>query len=355
MAKKNTIWFVVIVAFLTFSIFLLTSNMGVPNADNTLTAYKGSGSVTLDATATESFWDDAASLVLSDVGSSTVDITLLAKHDGTYLYVYANWTDATKSDTRKGWEYNGTHWSNVGGNEDRLNFAWSNDSLVSPVCGHNPGDSSGLLFDVWHWKATRTDPAGWADDKYWDGSGRHSDAKTAGGYKENSVVYQAADAAEITSKLGNSSSVSSFSNDDRPYWDASGNVIAWSNGVNSTTLSDTITGYKTDLPTGSRGDVNVASNHDGSAWHVEYKRKLDTGNLADDIAFEVGTSYTFYVSFHDNSGDNNHEVFGGSSMTALTLDVSSATGPSAGSTPGFLIFVVPLGILTYIAFRKTRK
>ena len=51
-----------------------------------------------------------------------------------------------------------------------------------------------------------------------------------------------------------------------------------SNTAASKVVSDFVNGYKTVLPTGSRGDVMAESNHNGTAWNVEFKRALDTGN-----------------------------------------------------------------------------
>jgi hypothetical protein len=273
--------------------------------------------------------------------------------------MYATWTDATESNTRSGWSYDGATWTNVGGNEDRMNFAWSIGG-AGIVCGHDPSGDATVLFDVWHWKATRTGPANWADDKYWDGTGRHADAKTAGGYSDNSVVAQAADGAAITAALGNSSSVAVFSNDDRPFWNATGAEISWSAGVNATPLTNFISGYNTTLPTGSRGDVHTGSRYDGSAWHVEYSRALDTGNN-DDIAFSVGTTNTFYLSLHDNAGDSAHLKYGGFSPTAIQLALVSGTTPTPTptGTPSlfdntFVLIGIVLAILVVaILFART--
>jgi hypothetical protein len=225
-----------------------------------------------------------------------------------------------------------------------MNFAWSIGG-ADIVCGHNAGNSGGdttKLFDIWHWKATRTGPDGWADDKFWDGTGRHADAKTAGGYSDNSVVAQAADSAAITAALGNATDVSAFSDDDRPFWDATGAEISWTAGVNATPLTDFISGYKTVSPTGSRGDVQTGHQYDGSSWHVEYKRALDTTN-DDDLAFAVGTTYTFYLSLHDNSGDEDHFKFGGAVPTAITLDLNAATGPTTAAPLDTTLLLVVAG------------
>lgn len=318
--------------FWLLTIFALANNTVVAQ-DSSLSAFSTTDTITLDGDDSEAAWDVADSLALSDVDGSGVDVTLKALHDDNYLYMYATWTDATESNTRSGWSYNGATWTNVGGNEDRMNFAWSIGG-ADIVCGHDPsGDDTTVLFDVWHWKASRTGPAGWADDKYWDGTGRLSDARTAGGYSENSVVAQSGgNGSTITLALGNSSAVAVFSNDDRPFWNATGGEISWSGGVNATPLTNFIPGYNTTLPTGSRGDVHTGSQYDGSAWHVEYSRALDTGNN-DDIPFTVGSTFTFYLSLHDNAGDSAHFKFGGFVPTAIQLSLVSGTTTSPPTTP----------------------
>ncbi|MHA2298536.1 MAG: ethylbenzene dehydrogenase-related protein [Candidatus Hodarchaeales archaeon] len=375
MMKKKLITVFSIVIF--FSLAFTMAVLSAEQADTVaLTAYKTTGTIVLDGSASESFWTDADDLIQSDIGGSGVNISIKAANNGTHVFLYATWTDDTKDDTRKGWEYNGTDWLNLGGNEDRLDFLWTNGTNT-PVCGHDGG--TGYQFDVWHWKATRSAPAGWADDKYMNdvsGSdgGRHGDAKTAGGYKDNSVVKQAAAAAEITTKLGNTTDVSAFTNDDRPYWDSDGNVIAWSGGNNGTELTNFISGYNTTVPSGSRGDVLAASKHDGSAWHVEFMRALDTEHLVDDVKFETGETYTFYLAFHNNSGGGSHKIIGGSSSpTALTMEFSANAPPTSTTTttttttttattttpppatPGFLAVFGIVGIGFIIVVRRIRK
>jgi hypothetical protein len=274
---------------------------------------------------------------------------------------------------RKQWEFNGTNWNNNGFNEDRITFFWSNASLT-PVCGHyvsSPNPAAGFQGDVWHWKATRTAPADWADDKYYDGTGRHSDDKVSGGYSDNSVVAQMIklgnDSTEITSVLNNNSAVLAFKAGDLPYWDASGSVITWVSGANTSVLTDTIGGQPTTIPVGSRGDVMVSSQHDGTAWYAEYVRELDTGNVNDDVAFSEGSSYSFSVAVHNKSGDAAHFR----TTTALTLEVSSLSGEpttttttttqpttttttttTTSGTPGFFIPVVILSFVVVLSFKR---
>jgi hypothetical protein len=329
MKLKTKKLFSVLVVLAFFVTVFIASQHVVAQSDGTLTATNTTDTITIDGENMESAWDDADALLIPSIDGSGIDVVLKALSDDTYIYIFAAWNDSVMDNTRKGWSYNGTHWENVGGNEDRIEFAWSvNDASI--VCGHNPATADSMLFDIWHWKASRTAGAGWTDDKYWDGTGRHSDAKTAGGYSDNSVVAQAENSSVITTALGNSSTIAAFSNDDRPFWDNDGVEITWTAGVNATPVSDFVNGYKTVIPTGSRGDVLAESVHNGTAWNVEFKRALDTGNTADDTAFTPGTSVPFYVAVHNNSGGPSHFLAGGFSPDTFQLNipaVSTTTTP----------------------------
>ncbi len=350
--KTRKLYSILFVLGFCLTVLFAAQNIAAQST-TTLTASYTTDTITLDGDAAEAAWATAEALTATDVDGSGVDVSLKALSDGTYLYLYATWDDDTKSNTRKGWSYNGTSWSNVGGNEDRIAFIWGVDD-ASVICGHNPGTADTMLFDTWHWKASRTAGAGWVDDKYFDGSGRHSDAKTAGGYSDNSVVAQAENASAITAALGNVSAVSSFSDDDRPYWDNEGAVISWAGGVNATSVGDFINGYKTVAPTGSRGDVLAESVHDGDAWHVEFKRALDTGNSDDDVVFEEDTPMPFYLALFDNTGDDGHIKVGGNTPTTLSLNIPSPTTTTPTTAPpadNLLLYagIAAVGIIVVVA------
>ncbi|MHA2384230.1 MAG: ethylbenzene dehydrogenase-related protein, partial [Candidatus Thorarchaeota archaeon] len=316
MKTKKLFSVLVALGFIVTILFASQNVIALPDGI-TLTASSTTDTITIDGDNMESAWNDADTLIIPSIEGSGINVVLKALSDDMYIYIFAAWNDSVMDNTRKGWSYNGTHWDNVGGNEDRIEFAWSLGADI--VCGHNPATADSMLFDVWHWKASRTAVGGWADDKYWDGTGRHSDAKSAGGYSDNSVVAQAENSSVITTALGNSTNVAAFSDDDRPFWDNSGVEITWTAGVNATPVSDFVNGYKTVVPTGSRGDVLAESVHNGTAWNVEFKRALDTGNTDDDVAFSAGSSVPFYVAVHNNSGDDNHYKAGGATPSTFQL------------------------------------
>lgn len=329
MKTKKLFSVLVVLAFVVTVLFASQSATAVSDGI-TLTASNTTDTITIDGDDMESAWNDAEALIIPSIDGSGIDVVLKALSDDTYIYIFAAWNDSVLDNSRKGWSYNGTHWENVGGNEDRIEFAWSLGADI--VCGHNPGTADEMLFDVWHWKASRTAVGGWTDDKYWDGSGRHADDKTAGGYFDNSVVAQAENSSVITTALGNSTDVAAFSDDDRPFWDNNGDEITWTGGVNSTAVSDFVNGYKSVIPTGSRGDVLSQSVHNGTAWNVEFKRALDTGNTNDDVAFSAGSSIPFSVAVHNNSGDASHYKAGGFTPSTFQLSIPAASTTTTSTT-----------------------
>ena len=329
MKTKKLFSVLFVLAFVVTVLFASQSAIAVSDGI-TLTASNTTATITIDGDDMESAWNDAESLIIPIIDGSGIDVVLKALSDDTYIYIFAAWNDGVIDNSRKGWSYNGTHWENVGGNEDRIEFAWSLGADI--VCGHNPGTADEMLFDVWHWKASRTAVGGWTDDKYWDGSGRHGDDATAGGYSDNSVVAQAENSSVITTALGNSTDVAAFSNDDRPFWDNDGVEITWTGGVNSTAVGDFVNGYKSVVPTGSRGDVLTQSVHNGTAWNVEFKRALDTGNANDDVAFSAGSSIPFYVAVHNNSGDASHYKAGGFASTTFQLSIPAIVTTTTSTT-----------------------
>lgn len=329
MKTKKLFSVLIVLAFVVTVLFASQSATAVSDGI-TLTASNTTATITIDGDNMESVWNDAEALIIPSIEGSGIDVVLKALSDDTYIYVFAAWNDGVLDNSRKGWSYNGTHWENVGGNEDRIEFAWSLGADI--VCGHNPATADEMLFDVWHWKASRTAVGGWTDDKYWDGSGRHADDKTDGGYSDNSVVAQAENSSVITTALGNSTNVAAFSNDDRPFWDNNDDEITWISGVNSTAISNFVNGYKSVVPTGSRGDVLAQSVHNGTAWNVEFKRALDTGNTADDVAFSAGSSIPFYVAIHNNSGDASHYKAGGFTPSTFQLSIPAASTTTTSTT-----------------------
>ncbi|MFQ6089707.1 MAG: ethylbenzene dehydrogenase-related protein, partial [Candidatus Methanofastidiosia archaeon] len=199
------------------------------------------------------------------------------------------------------------------GNEDRIAFMFE----ITPVEGfrtngcyvncHSDGmytNADGEKMDTWHWKAHRTNPLGYADDKYLDNQigddgGRHGDSKGEGNlsYSKNRT--------EDKSKPKYMQNPSIHAKDER--------FLLKDEAIEIKDYSifkkgDTVPGYLLARPKGSRGDVNAVGKWSNGTWTVEFSRKLNTGN-PDDVVFSPTKEIYFGVAVFDNTGSGNHTVF----------------------------------------------
>lgn len=229
------------------------------------------------------------------------------------IYFLFSWTDATKSVTKEAWEYDGQKWSHQEGNEDRIallfeinrinNFATKGCAVVCHVPAGAPNAKDGKFGtssaaekgDLWHWKAARSDPAGFADDTWIamiseEKGGRKSDAGKGGDSKnvtadESMPKYMLAPGKKL----------------------ARNDILLASDAIEITDYSvfksgDTITYRMPEIPEGSRADIKAVSRYADGNWTVMLYRQLDTGN-DDDAAFNPRKKYNFAMALFDDSGD----------------------------------------------------
>ncbi len=134
----------------------------------------------------------------------TLNVKMKAMYDKEFIYFLVQWPDKTLSQNRVYQLTNGK-WKKRKGNEDRFGLMFNiGDSFANfnvagcQVACHN-GESMattkpGEKADLWHWKAQRSNPAGYADDQYvqhkikmagHEKTGRKSDKRSGGSYKKN--------------------------------------------------------------------------------------------------------------------------------------------------------------------------
>lgn len=125
-------------------------------------------------------------------GGDPAGLELRAVHDGTTIYILAQWNDATFNVDRRRWLFNGptdplkpsdpaTGWTSQK-NEDRIALAFEITPAQSEFgtfaqvgCAascHNTAAVGGLdmrpasgTVDMWHWKTARSEPLGYVDDQ----------------------------------------------------------------------------------------------------------------------------------------------------------------------------------------------
>ncbi|MFQ6092145.1 MAG: ethylbenzene dehydrogenase-related protein, partial [bacterium] len=283
------------------------------------------GTPVLDGAASPGEWPTGAA---TDSVLTTTGVTIKAMVDNVYVYILAQWADdsGTESVHKKRWTFDGTSWSQSG-NEDRVAMVWdmglngTQGANCATMCHPNtPGKDNDMYtdtgeVDVWHWKAARTNPMGYVDDKYWKhypgdesatrkgdggnntyddngpvGSGYPADMAVGDPGAQATFLYRSGMAFDpfgvIDAGLGHEAVV----------FDS---LAAWSAG-------DVVPGYSLEDPDGSRGDVEAAGDYQNGVWTVEMRR-LHAGTSHD---FEVrpGGSVDFAVAEFDNAGGMNHTM-----------------------------------------------
>ena len=229
------------------------------------------------------------------------------------IFFLFNWKDTTKSVTKEAWVYDGQKWSHQEGNEDRIsllfeinrisNFATKGCAVVCHVPEGAPNAKDGKFGtssaaekgDLWHWKAARSDPAGFADDTWLamiseDKGGRKSDSGKGGDTKNMTE-----DKAMPKYMLAPGKSL------------AKNDILLASHAVEISDYSvfksgDTITYRMPEIPDGSRADIKAVSHYADGSWTVMLYRQLDTGN-DDDAGFNPRKKFSFAMALFDDSGD----------------------------------------------------
>jgi len=319
MYKKNKRALILILV-LIFGIFILsgTAEVKAEEYSTILNADRVEEIITIDSHVDEASWANAKPLRVKvfDGGIGDIDVVLRALYDKDNLYIHITWPDPTASVYKNLWTFNGDEWLKSE-DEDRFAIFWNIDDSIR---GFNIGGCAMLCHgdrmrtnapdekgDIWHWKATRTNPVGYADDKWMDNTlargyteeekeaAHHADSKTAGSYRENvnpdgsgPLYYEPRprDAQDATFILQNEID--------------NGEITEITNET-SFTVGDTVPGYILEKPIGSRGNVEAKGIWKDGVWNLELKRKLNTGH-EDDLKFDITKTYRFGIAVMDNAG-----------------------------------------------------
>lgn len=308
---------------------------------------------TLDGDGSDAVWDEAETITIS-----TININLKSVYTDTDIYFLAQWSDTTEDSAKKLWTFDsGTSEWGQSGDEDRIVFSWNiGDSVVNfnsngclELChlaiGGNASrnamstNSAGEMMDFWHWKAARSNPVGYADDKWMDDdaatdqewneddhdaaeAAHHGDSKTGGHYADNKQELSFTDDPGNSTKIpkywepgASGDDAKSITNFDMDADEVLGVDEVFTNGTlfNATDgvylepdTATEIPGYTVKRPVGSRGDIEVAGVYASGKWTLEIKRALDTTN-SDDIQFDdLSAEYYFSVALFDDEGGISH-------------------------------------------------
>lgn len=255
-----------------FSHFILVLNIC---ASETITAFPAQGEIIIDGHPTEKSWALAESVTTHD-DIAEIDIRLKALYDKNNIYLLVQFPDSTESRVHKSWvwdkkmELYSTGWDR----EDIFVIKWFLEIDYNNPKGFSIYGNSPHRADIWYWKANRTDPLGFADDKVQILSSQKS--------KRATVIMGEGGPLYLLRK-----------------GDAGSAAYATTLAVNY--KGDKLQRFSNTPPTGSRADVRAKGEWKEGEWTIEFKRALDTFN-SDDISFSLKDSYVFGVSRYEVAG-----------------------------------------------------
>ena len=303
------------VAMLTLGCALVLSSVAEAASKQTLRVIHISSAPT---SLEDAAWTQAKPLVIPCEGKEkfagkSASIAMKALYTDQEVYLWFDWQDATLSVTKEAWRFDGKNWSHLEGNEDRIALLFEIDRIhnfatrgCAVTCHFAPGSASGQggrfgtataaeKGDLWHWKAARSDPAGFADDTWLSqisdkAGGRKSDSGKGGDQKN-----MTADKSKPLSMLAPGKSL------------AKHGVLLAADAVaigDDTVFKagDTITYRLPIAPEGSAADIRALSRHAEGRWTLMLSRQLNTGH-EDDVAFDPRRKYSFAIALFDDSGD----------------------------------------------------
>ncbi len=225
-------------------------------------------------------WQRATPLVIFDPVADK-QIKVRGVYDAGKVYFLVTFPDPDESRLHKGWVWDQGRGQYVMGNmrEDVFIFKWSMEN--GPVDLSIHADMP-YLADIWFWKANRTDPEGYADDKL-------------------HILSQVA-SRESTAIATSSGKMMHLLRQE----DSGRKAYAIDLLVNY--VGDVCNRYKNKPPSGSRADVRAKGQWQDGTWVVEFSRALVTGN-DDDLQFSrLNRSYQFGISTLEVAGRKENPV-----------------------------------------------
>jgi hypothetical protein len=245
------------------------------SADQTIIALKASNAPKIDGIADEPDWLKAVPIITHE-NIGNIEVTLKAVYTDKEIFFLVTFPCEKESRLHRTLTWNKEKKMYVIGSEreDSFVFKWNMDSkpVDLSVYAETPYKS-----DIWYWKACRTDPAGYADDKY-----------------DILSMDKLPDSTKIISKKGNTLYYGRYGDEGNAAYSAAEPPLEYK--------GDKIPMFNVGKPTGSRADVAAKGQWKAGKWTIEFKRLLFTGS-PDDVQFDTkGTSYQFGIALYEIAG-----------------------------------------------------
>jgi hypothetical protein len=242
-------------------------------SDQTLIAQKVEKPPAIDGREDASVWDKAKAITTRDKKSG-IDVTIKALYTEKNIFFLASFADPDESRKHKCWT-----WDKKAGiykqgltREDVFVFKWalSPDCADLSVYSDSPSDA-----DIWFWKACRTDPVGYADDKIQS-------------LREEKLPKS----RKIKSRSGKTMYLQRRGDNGQ---------AAYKTTLHTEYKGDILPHFVSQIPDGSRADIRAKGFWTAGRWTIEFSRALQTGNN-DDVQFDLNKKYLFGISRYEIAG-----------------------------------------------------
>lgn len=269
----------VTVAFLAEPVAQSSTSTGAPQLIAVTTAQP----LQIDGRGDESIWRSAPAVTVTAKGvmpatkGTSTQVVLRAAYTDSHLYLLATWDDATKNDQgHRTWRWDAQKKAYVEDADREDMFAIAFEHTGPFVADMLAGVEA--TWDLWHWKAFRTNPQGYAMDK----THRYTSTQPAGSANKH------------------------VARNGRETWIArpqdAGNTVEVQHSAPTEFKGERVPRYTAGEPTGSAADVRAKGSWADGKWNLEFARRLQTGH-PDDTTLALGRTYQMAVSVHDRTGD----------------------------------------------------
>ncbi len=254
----------------------------------------------LDGHSGDGVWSNAKPLnvivrrvMAPNVGASaTVDIRSV--HTDTHLYFLVNWEDEKANVSHKTWRWNSESKTYEEGDDREDMFAIAFEHSGTFDIDMLSGETG--TWDVWHWKAMRTNPQGFAMDKS----------------HHYTIVEPTIKAKSYEARNGKTIWIA------RP--EDAGETVETKQPAPTELTEQYVVQYLPSSPSGSAADVRAKGVWKEGRWTLEFGRKLDTGSPNDDTVFELSQPCKMALSTFNHTGDMDKA----SGVIELTWDIQDA-------------------------------
>ncbi|BBO81869.1 hypothetical protein DSCO28_24350 [Desulfosarcina ovata subsp. sediminis] len=242
-------------------------------AGQNIIAAKVNRAPVIDGRADDPVWEQSRSYLTQDKKSG-IAVTLKAVYTDNRIFFLVRFPDQDESTLHKDWVWNpGLGIYEMGSKrEDTFVFKWSMSGNRADLSLES--DKS-YRADIWFWKANRTDPSGFADDKI-----------------QQLTFNPAPKTKTVTSRTGKTAYLSRRGDE---------GDSAYKSVIFNEYQGDRIPRFKSQPPSGSRADILAKGLWQNHQWTIEFSRRLNTGHL-DDIQFDPTSKYLFGISRYEIAG-----------------------------------------------------